>query len=215
MLFEPDRAEKVVRLANESRLAGGNQVNLARIGLIIVAIVAALVAVYALFRAFDERSAPPIVIEDAAVDLPLIVDIRGAVNSEGVYELPPGARVQDGLNAAGGLAPDADLSTINLARRLRDGEVLVIARLGAGPGTPSSLVVDGSESSEGASRININTASVNELDLLPGIGEVTAQRIVEFREQNGPYRSIDDLVLVQGISSRMVSDLRPLITVGP
>jgi competence protein ComEA len=189
--------------------------NLTRIGLIIAAFVATVVAVYALFRAIDDRTAPPIVIDDSVADVPIWVDVRGAVGQEGVYELPAGARIQDAINAAGGLAPDADLATINLARRLRDGEVLVIARLGAGLGTPSITNEEEVGADGGGSRININTATVEELDLLPGIGEVTAQRIIDFREQNGPYRSVDDLVLVRGISSRMVNDLRSLITVGP
>lgn len=192
----------------------GHTVNFMRVGLVIVAVVAGLIAVYALFRGIDERTAPPIVIEDAAVNVPLVVDVRGAVVREGVYELPPGGRVQDAIEAAGGVAPDADLATINLARRLRDGEVVLVARLGGGPGTPAGAD-DSPQASDENGRVNINTASVAELELLPGIGEVTAQRIIDFREQNGPYRSVDDLVLVQGVSTRMVNDLRPLVSVSP
>ena len=185
--------------------------SLSRIGLAIVAIVLAVVGVYALFRAFDERAAPPIVIEDAAVDLPIAVEVRGAVAQPGVYELPPGTRVQDAVEAAGGMAPDADSSTINLALRLRDGEVVAIARLPEAGATPEQ----GSTEAGTSGLINVNTASVPELDALPGIGEVLAQRIVDFREEHGPYRSVDDLIHVQGVSANMIAGFRDQVTTGP
>src|SRR5918992_2520711 len=100
--------------------------SLTRIGLAVVALVAGIAVIYALFQAFDERSAPPIVIEDAAATLPVVVEVRGEIEAPGVYELSPGARLQDAIAAAGGLTKDADLSTVNLARRLRDGELVVI-----------------------------------------------------------------------------------------
>lgn len=188
---------------------------LTRVGLIVIALVAAVVAVFALYRAIDDRTAPPIIIEDAATSLPIVVEVRGSVVTPGVYELPPGARLQDALNAAGGLTSAADLSTINLARRLRDGEVVVIGSPALAAGSPAA-VSDGAQAESSAEpRININTATVEELDLLPGVGKVTAQRIIDFREQNGPYRSVDDLVHVQGISTRTIEGLRDLVTVAP
>jgi competence protein ComEA len=190
-------------------------VGLTRVGLIVISLIAAVVAVYALFQAMDERSAPPIVIEDAAMTVPVIVDVRGAVNRPGVYELPAGARLQDAVNAAGGLSAGADLSTINLARRMRDEEIVVIGSLALASDALASAESESTTSVASQTQININTASVSELDVLPGIGEVTAQRIVDFREQNGPYRSIDDLVHVQGISTRTIEALRDLVTVGP
>ena len=117
--------------------------SLTRIGLIVVAVVAAVAGAYALYRAMDERSAPPIVIEDAAATMPVVVDVRGAVESAGVYELPPGARIQDAVAAAGGLTEVADLATVNLARRLRDGEVVVIVELPAPGSTPQPTVSTG------------------------------------------------------------------------
>jgi competence protein ComEA len=190
--------------------------SLARIGLVVVALVAAVAGAYALYRAVDERSGPPIVIEDAAATLPIVVEVRGAVETAGVYELPPGARVQDAVAAAGGLAELADLATVNLARRLRDGEVVVIFDL-PGPGTtPHPGASTGEASSESSSsRININTATAEELEVLPGVGEVTAARIIGHREQNGPFRSVDDLIHVQGISDRTIDGFRDLVTVGP
>lgn len=192
--------------------------SLTRVGLAIVAAAAAVVAVYALFQAFDARTAPPIVIEDAAGLRPVVVDVRGAVEAPGVYELPPGARVQDAILAAGGLSPDADLSTVNLARRLRDEEVVVLLRLPEPGSTPEVAVSDGvagAPSGDIPARININTATLAELDVLPGVGEVTAERIVRFREENGPFRSVDDLIHVEGISDRTIDEFRDQVTVGP
>lgn len=192
--------------------------NVTRVGLAIVAIAAAVIAVYALFQAFDARTAPPIVIEDAAGLRPVVVDVRGAVGEPGVYELPPGARVHDAILAAGGLTETADLSTVNLARRLRDEEVVLILQLPE-PGSSPAPVAENGDVASGSvdipTRININTATPAELDLLPGVGEVTAERIVQFREENGPYRSIDDLIHVQGISDRTIDEFRDQVTVSP
>src|SRR5262245_41487676 len=104
---------------------------MARIGFAILGMVVAVAGVYAAFRAIDQRAAPPIVIADASISQPVKVEVRGAVAEPGVYELRPGARVEDAIQAAGGLDETADLSTINLARRVRDGEVIVIAALPA------------------------------------------------------------------------------------
>lgn len=190
--------------------------SLTRIGLIVVAVVAAVAGAYALYQALDERSAPPIVIEDAAATLPIVVEVRGAIETAGVYELPPGARVQDAVAAAGGFTEVAELATVNLARRLRDGEVIVIVEVLAPGGTPRPTASTGETSSESSSsRININTATAEELVVLPGVGEVTAARIIAFREQNGPFRSVDDLIHVQGISDRTIDGFRDMVTVGP
>jgi competence protein ComEA len=183
-----------------------------RIVLVVVALVAGVAAVVALFQAWDERSAPPIVIEDVTATRPVVVDVRGAVQTPGVYELPPGARVQDAVAAAQGLSKLADLSTVNLARRLRDGEVVVIGDLPAPGSTPQS--VEAVDEVSGP-RININMASADALDALPGVGEVTANRIISYRETNGPFRSVDDLVLIQGISDRTIDGFRDMVTVGP
>ena len=190
--------------------------NVTRIVLIAIAFIAAVAAAYALFRALDERSAPPIVIEDAAASHPVVVDVRGAVETAGVYELPPGARVQDAITAAGGLADVADLSTINLARRLRDGEVVSILEVPAsGNASPTVARVVGAPNDASRPRININTATAEELDALPGVGEVTAGRIIAYRDQNGPFRAVDDLIHVEGIADRTIDEFRGMVTVGP
>ncbi len=188
--------------------------SVARVGLVLVALIAAVGAGFALFRAWDDRAAPPIVISDAAVTRPLVIDLRGEVSRPGVYELPPEARVQDAIEAGDGLTQAADLATINLARRLRDGEVVVIAAVPSREQAPTAVAIV-AEPASGVARININTASAIELEALPGVGEVTAGRIVAFREEHGPYRSIDDLIHVTGISTRTIEGLRDLATVGP
>jgi competence protein ComEA len=189
-----------------------------RIGLAVVAIVAAVAAVYAIFQALDERSAPPILIEDAAANLPLVVEVRGEVKAPGVVSLSPGARIQDAIAAVGGLSNDADLSTVNLARRLRDGELVVILALPAPDSTPVLPTVgvdDAVPAEDPRARININSATAEELEALPSIGEVIAARIIAYREQNGPFRSVDDLIHVEGISDRTIDEIRNLVTVGP
>ena len=192
--------------------------SLTRIGLAIVAFVAAVVVVFAAARAIDERTAPPIVIDNALVQPGIVVDLRGEIAKPGVYELPAGSRLDDAIVAAGGLTDDADLTQLNLAERLQDGSVVSVAgvasldpALSAGERDPS-IVATGNQ--QGA-LVNINTASATELESLPGVGEVTAGRIIDYREANGPYRSADDLVHVQGVSTRTIDGLRGLVTTGP
>ena len=189
--------------------------SLSRVTLIVAAIALGIAGTYLAFRALDQRAAPPIVIEDAAATRPVVVDVRGAVTKPGVFELPANARVQDAVTAAGGLTADADLSMINLARRLRDGEIVFLAPVPAS-GTPvvtpaAPETATGSDSA----RININTATTAELEQLPGIGEVIAGRIVAFREEHGPYRSVNDLIHVDGVSARTIDRLKDLVTTGP
>ena len=192
--------------------------SLTRIGLIVVALVAAVAAVYAIFQALDERSAPPILIEDASANLPVVVEVRGEVAAPGVFALSPGARLQDAIAAAGGLSEAADLSTVNLARRLRDGELVVILALpllGSTPVVPTGGVDVAPAAADPRPRININTATAEQLEALPGIGEVIASRIIEYREENGSFRSVDDLIHVQGISDQSIDEFRDLVTTSP
>lgn len=192
--------------------------SLTRIGIAIVCIVAGVIVVFAAARAIDERSAPPIVIDNSLVIPGIVVELRGEVLNPGVYELPSGARLNDAIVAAGGLTDDADLTQINLATRLQDGSIVAVQSIAEM--APTS--VNGSDGSSGAAvapsttqLINLNTADATELDLLPGVGEITAERIITYRDANGPYRSVDDLVHVDGISTRTINGLRDLVTVGP
>ena len=192
--------------------------NVTRIGLAIVAIVAGVIAIFAIVRAIDERTAPPIVIDNALVQPGVVVDLRGEVVNPGVYELQAGSRLDDAVVAAGGLTDDADLTQLNLAARLQDGSIVTVpsvaklTEVGSGNDVDSGGTTSGSQPS---SLVNLNTANEPELESLPGVGEVTAGRIIEYREANGPFHSVDDLVHIQGISMKTINGLRDLVTTGP
>jgi len=196
------------------------------LGVLVVAIVAGAAFAYArsLPKPTPESAASPIPTAEATGTLDpassngVVVHVTGAVNKPGVYQLPAGARVIDGVTAAGGARPDADLSSINLARPLTDGERVYIPRRGevppavaAPPGDPASG--GGAASGGGSDKVNINTASVSELEELPGIGEVIAQRIVDYRTQHGPFKTVRDLLKVEGIGEKKFESIKDHVTV--
>lgn len=175
--------------------------------ILLAAIALGIVLGVAALRAFDDRSAPQIIVRDAAQVRTISVQVSGAILVPGVYDLDPNARVEDAIFAAGGAAPDADLAALNLARRLQDGEAIEIPRIQPTPG-PGTVVASFS-----AGRVNVNTASAEELDTLPGIGPVLAEAIIEYRTEVGTFGSVDELARVPGISARMVDDMRDLVTI--
>ena len=202
---------------------------LVRVPIVLVTGVAALGLAGVAWLAYDDGSAPPIVIADPRPDATIVVQVEGAVAVPGVYPLAADARAQDALAAAGGAVADADLGALNLARRLRDEDLILVPRVApvAPVSTAASAVnptLDPTESAPApvpappaavaAGTIDLNRASASELDLLPEIGPVLAQRIVDHRTANGPFHSVDDLSELPGISERMVDQLRPLVTVG-
>jgi competence protein ComEA len=158
-------------------------------------------------------SGEAVVLRPAPTEKPVIVYITGAVPRPGVYALPKGARVQDAISASGGFLAEAEKSQINLAALVEDGEKLDIPYLeGALPvlGTPVPEVVTST-----TELININTASLAELDSLPGIGPTTAQKIIDYRQQNGPFLNAEDIINVSGIGPGTYERIKDLITVGP
>jgi competence protein ComEA len=158
-------------------------------------------------------SGEAVILRPAPTEKPLVVYITGAVPRPGVYALPKGARVQDAISAAGGFLAEAEKSEINLAALIEDGEKIDIPYLeGASPilATPGPTVV-----AVTTELVNINTASSAELDSLPGIGPTTAQKIIEYREQNGPFISTEDIINVSGIGTGTYERIKDLITVGP
>lgn len=134
----------------------------------------------------------------------IVVDVAGHVQRPGIVTLPAGSRVHEAIEAAGGLAGVVDTTSLNLARKLVDGEQVLV---GVAPASPVGSPV----SASGAT--NLNTATVDDLDELPGVGPVTAQSIVDWRTENGPFRSVDDLLEVRGIGEGTLGDLRDLVTV--
>jgi competence protein ComEA len=139
----------------------------------------------------------------------IIVDVAGAVRSPGVYEFAEGDRVIDAIERAGGPLPKADLSLLNLAAALTDGVQILVPK--AGP-PPAPGTAGGSSGAPGG-LLSINTATAVELETLSGIGEVLAATIVEYRDENGPFASVDDLLDVSGIGPATLEEIRDQITV--
>ena len=139
----------------------------------------------------------------------VFVHVSGAVAEPGLYVLAEGTRVLDAIAAAGGFAKDADEAAVNLARPLSDGEQLFVGTAGeaAPSGAPRAAVAPGD------GRVNLNTAGMDELDTLPRIGPAMAQRILDWRESNGRFTSVEDLLAVPGIGDKMLEALRDLVTI--
>jgi competence protein ComEA len=141
------------------------------------------------------------------------------VGAPGVQRLPAGSRVVDAGDAAGGALGDADLGRINLAGLLADGQQIYVLRQGEAPPPPpagAGPVADGSAGTAGevaGGLVDINQASVDQLDELPGVGPTTAEAIIAHREQHGPFASVDDLIDVRGIGEAKLEQLRDLATV--
>jgi competence protein ComEA len=142
----------------------------------------------------------------------IYVHVLGAVTQPGLYLVPEGSRVVDAVSAAGGFAPEADRGAVNLARPVADGEQLVVPLIGEAP----PVVVPGAAAPGGPAgdgRVNLNTADAAALDTLPRIGPALAERILRWREDNGRFTSVDDLLAVPGIGEKMLESLRDLVTV--
>ena len=139
-------------------------------------------------------------------------DHAGAVARPGLYELRDGDRAIDAIAAAGGFAPEADQAQLNLARLLVDGEQIRVPAVGELP-VPAPTTTGGGGTGVAGSKVNLNTADEAELDTLPGVGPATARRILEWREQNGRFSSIEDLLSVTGIGDKTFADLEQLVTV--
>ena len=140
----------------------------------------------------------------------VVVHVAGAVSSPGVYTLPADSRVDDAVRAAGATA-DADLSQLNLAQKLADGQKITVPVAGAAPADGSSAAT--TADSDNGGLINISTATQEELESLPSIGEVRAQAIITYREEHGGFRTIDELKEVSGIGDKIFADISPHITV--
>jgi competence protein ComEA len=185
------------------------------------AIAGALLLIVALFLggrylagagAADER---PAGVEPASGELQaepaprLIVHVVGAVRRPGLYRLAHGSRIADALRRAGGSTRRADLSLVNLAAPVSDGTQVVVPRrvaaaaAGDGGGTPAAGAAGGP--------VHLNTATVEQLDELPGVGPVTAQKIVDWRDQHGAFSSVDDLDAIPGIGPARLEQLRELV----
>lgn len=141
----------------------------------------------------------------------LVVDVAGKVRRPGLYRLPPGARVADAVAAAGGVQRGVDTTSVNLAARVVDGQQIVIGIAGV-PGTGPAADAPASGGSAGGP-VSLNTATLAQLQTLPGVGPVLAQHILDWRSQHGSFGSVDQLNDVTGIGEVKFAALKPLVTV--
>lgn len=207
--------------SSPSALPGRSAFDPGRRGLRALAVVAVLVVALAAYLAWQARPsvepAPePVPVPVAQSGRPaassapamLVVAVTGRVRKSGLVRLPQGARVADAIEAAGGVLPDTDLSAVNLARKVTDGELIAI-------GVPGVAAADGpaAGAGPGAGPVNLNTATLAQLDALPGVGPVLAQRILDHRSRHGDFRSVGDLRQVEGIGESKFAQLKDLVTV--
>lgn len=143
----------------------------------------------------------------------IVVHVGGAVVSPGICELPQGSRVNDAISACGGFADGAATDALNLARVLSDGEQILVPLIEDMDSNVSSETASPS-SSQSSGKVNINTANIDELDALPGVGPSTAQKIVDDRSTNGPFVTIEDLKRVSGIGDKKFNALADYICIG-
>jgi competence protein ComEA len=149
---------------------------------------------------------PPRTARAAAPSSKLVVDVAGAVRRPGLHELAPGTRIADAVAAAGGATAKADITAINLAAPIADGEQIVVPARGSGAAGASS----GAAPSPTAP-LDLNSASLEQLDALPGIGPTTAQKILDYRQAHGSFHSIADLDAVPGIGQGRLEQLKGLV----
>jgi competence protein ComEA len=183
-----------------------------------IGIIVSVVIYFMLKR--PEPASPPLVIPlqprpttEPATPTPATINVyvTGAVHQPDVYALPLNSIVKDAIAAAGGATPDADLDRINLATRLADQMQVYVPRQDEAAPPPSN----GTAPPAAAEKININQASVEELDKLPGIGPSLAKEIMDHRTKNGPFKKIEDINDVKGIGDALYAKLKDQITIGP
>lgn len=192
--------------------------------LVAFGLVAGLAAAGLIYLASARPRGQPIELSAPPTPAPILVYVSGGVIRPGLYALPVNSRVQDAIEAAGGLLPQANGASLNLAAPMQDGDQLTIATLvptsppvfqvGEG-GVRFQVLPTATLADVQGGKININTASLEELDTLPGIGPATAQKIIDYRQANGPFETIEAIVDVSGIGPSTLARIESLITVGP
>jgi competence protein ComEA len=191
-------------------------------GLILFTILATLLAAGAILLVGKQPRGEPIRLLPAPTPLPLVVQVGGAIVNPGVYSLPEGSRAIDAIQLAGGALPGANLQAVNQAAIVQDGEMIWVPWVQpSAPPPPSGGAATAAPPEETqptvaapAFPIQLNTAGLDELEALPGIGPVLAQRILDYRLANGPFATIDDIQSVDGIGPGIFEKIKDLITVG-
>ena len=196
-------------------LTGGARPGPGQVAAAVIAVLAAAVALYTWLRPAPpppELSLPMAAPADGpATDEPdadVFAHAAGAVVRPGVYRLPAGSRVTDLVEAAGGITPDAAPDLLNLAAELADGQQVYVPRVGE-----AAPAAAGAASGAPAGPVDLNTATAEQLEELPGIGPATARAIIEHRERAGAFRSVEELLEVRGIGEAKLAGLRDLVRV--
>ncbi len=170
---------------------------------IAAALVLAAAGAVGLWYAGRTPAAPPVAVDPAgSAERVITVHVAGAVASPGVVQVAAGCRVGAAIAAAGGVLPEADLARVNLAAPLADGQQVVVPRISVDEGAVA-----------GDGRVRINLAGADELESLPGVGPVLAERIVAYREEHGPFTVVEDLLDVPGIGEAKLAALREAVLV--
>jgi competence protein ComEA len=174
----------------------------------VVALLVLVVAGKLLLRPARPAVPPPVRVAARAADRSaanVFVNVVGAVRRPGLYRLKDGSRVADAVRRAGGPTPKAQIELLNLAARIADGEQIVVPRRGVGG------VVAAPGGGVAAGPVHLNSATVEQLDALPGVGPVTAQKILDYRQQHGAFGSVDELDAIPGIGPARLETLRGLV----
>jgi competence protein ComEA len=187
-----------------------------------IAVAASVLLVWWLLSGRPETSEPvaPLAFGESTTQTPgaskapgpeLIIDVVGKVRKPGIVTVPKGSRVFQAIEAAGGLKGKVDTAALNMARVLTDGEQILV---GLEPVTvPGAATSGGSAGAPAGAKVNLNTATAEQLDTLPGVGPVTAQAILDWREENGRFGSVEDLLDVKGIGDATLAELRDHVSV--
>lgn len=193
-------------------VGGRRRLAVALVGVLVLAVLVAIGV--AMSSGGVEHEAPPVLPVAAessasAADTSIVVSVVGQVARPGLITLPDGARVADALRETGGVTPGVDLGALNLARRLADGEQIYVGV----PAPPGADPVSAATGEPGvADKVDLNTATLAALDTLPGVGPVTAQRIVDWRTEHGRFDSVDQLREIDGIGPSRFAKLQDLVT---
>jgi competence protein ComEA len=195
------------------------------IWIVLITLAASLLAVGLILFLSRPIHGKSVILLPPPTESPIMVHVTGAVNQPGVVSLPPNSRVQDAIQQAGGLQDQADTRSINLAGFLQDGQQIIIPSFAAEPTKPAIQQSDSSSRSNQIDLssptptaqfpVNINTANQEELEALPEIGPVTAVKIIEYRELNGLFTTIEDIQKVNGIGPKTYEAIKDLIITGP